>query len=138
MYAAFGAATLVGTVSLSGLYMIGTQSKQNTPGFWTSIREAIVGTHQDFTEGSIERAILLLSVPMVLEMCMESLFGVVDVFWVAHLGADAIVVDVGQCIEIDLVQQLAMERELEFLVFGLERCFARAWAQQALLPIQLR
>src|SRR5216684_1932971 len=60
------------------------------PGFWSSLREAVVGSGQDFTEGSIERAIVLLAVPMVLEMCMESLFGVVDVFWVAHLGADAI------------------------------------------------
>src|SRR6202035_6109416 len=59
-------------------------------GFWSSLREAVVGTRQDFTEGSIGRAIVLLAVPMVLEMCMESLFGVVDVFWVAHLGADAI------------------------------------------------
>lgn len=60
------------------------------PGFWSSLREAVAGTRQDFTEGSIDRAIILLAVPMVLEMCMESLFGVVDVFWVAHLGADAI------------------------------------------------
>jgi len=60
------------------------------PTLWSSLREAVMGTSQDFTEGSIERAIILLAVPMVLEMCMESLFGVVDVFWVAHLGADAI------------------------------------------------
>jgi putative MATE family efflux protein len=64
-------------------------SKTPTPGFWTSIKEALLGSHQDYTQGSIERAILLLSVPMVLEMCMESLFSVVDVFWVAHLGSDA-------------------------------------------------
>ena len=62
----------------------------SVPGFWSSLREAVAGTSQDFTEGSIERAILLLSVPMVLEMYMESLFGVVDIFWVAHLGPDAI------------------------------------------------
>jgi putative MATE family efflux protein len=65
-------------------------SEARVPGFWSSLREAVVGSRQDFTEGSIERAIVLLAVPMVLEMCMESLFGVVDVFWVAHLGADAI------------------------------------------------
>src|ERR1700676_3696586 len=59
-------------------------------GFWSSLREAVMGSRQDFTEGSIGRAIVLLAVPMVLEMCMESLFGVVDVFWVARLGADAI------------------------------------------------
>jgi putative MATE family efflux protein len=61
-----------------------------TPGLWSSLREAVMGTSQDFTEGGIERAIILLAVPMVLEMCMESLFGVVDVFWVSHLGADAV------------------------------------------------
>jgi len=62
----------------------------SVPGFWSSLREAVAGTKQDFTEGNIERAIILLAVPMVLEMCMESLFGVVDIFWVAHLGQDAI------------------------------------------------
>jgi putative MATE family efflux protein len=65
-------------------------AEARVPGFWSSLREAVVGSRQDFTEGSIGRAIVLLAVPMVLEMCMESLFGVVDVFWVAHLGADAI------------------------------------------------
>src|ERR1700704_6127399 len=59
-------------------------------GFWSSLREAVMGSSQDFTQGSIGRAIVLLAVPMVLEMIMESLFGVVDVFWVSHLGADAI------------------------------------------------
>jgi len=57
---------------------------------WSSIREAIRGSHQDFTTGSLNRAILLLAIPMVLEMVLESLFAVVDVFWVGRLGADAI------------------------------------------------
>src|SRR5207245_471761 len=61
-----------------------------SPTFWTSVREALRGSHQDFTTGSINRAIFLLAIPMVLEMVMESLFAVVDVFWVAHLGASAI------------------------------------------------
>ncbi len=60
------------------------------PGIWSSLREAVMGSSQDFTEGAIGRAIVLLAVPMVLEMCMESLFGVVDVFWVSRLGADAV------------------------------------------------
>ena len=57
---------------------------------WSSIREAIQGSHQDFTAGSLNRAILLLAIPMVLEMVLESLFAVVDVFWVGRLGPDAV------------------------------------------------
>jgi putative MATE family efflux protein len=67
-----------------------TTIQARVPGFWSSLREAVMGSSQDFTQGSIGRAIVLLAVPMVLEMIMESLFGVVDVFWVSHLGADAI------------------------------------------------
>src|SRR5579871_5965812 len=60
------------------------------PGVWASIREALRGSHEDFTTGSLNRAILLLAVPMVLEMVLESLFAVVDVFWVGRLGANAV------------------------------------------------
>ncbi len=44
------------------------------------LKEALLGTHQDFTEGDLRRGIVLLAIPMILEMAMESLFGIVDVF----------------------------------------------------------
>ena len=57
---------------------------------WASLKEAVRGSHQDYTEGNLNRAILLLAVPMVLEMVLESLFAVVDVAFVGRLGADAV------------------------------------------------
>src|SRR5579872_3286805 len=57
---------------------------------WSSLVEAVRGSHQDYTTASLNRAILLLAVPMVLEMVLESLFAVVDVAWVGRLGADAV------------------------------------------------
>src|ERR1700690_2034371 len=64
-----------------------TEAQQ--PSLWSSIREAVRGSHQDFTKGSLNRAILLLAIPMVLEMVLESLFAVVDVFWVGRIGSNA-------------------------------------------------
>ena len=61
-----------------------------TPGIWQSLKEAIRGSHQDLTEGSISRAVFLLAIPMVLEMVMESLFSIVNVFWVTRLSSDAV------------------------------------------------
>lgn len=57
---------------------------------WRDILESISGTDQDFTQGSLSRAILLLSIPMVLEMMMESLFALFDTIFVARLGAGAL------------------------------------------------
>ena len=60
-------------------------------GFWATVREALRGSHHhDYTSGPIGRAIILLAIPMVMEMVMESVFAVVDVFWVAHLGPNAV------------------------------------------------
>ncbi|HXA51343.1 MAG TPA: MATE family efflux transporter [Candidatus Acidoferrum sp.] len=56
---------------------------------WALVKEAISGSEQDFTEGSLTRGIALLAIPTILEMLMESSFAVVDSFWVAKLGADA-------------------------------------------------
>lgn len=54
------------------------------------IAEALSGKQQDFTRGPIRRGVFLLAIPMVLEMSMESLFAIVDIFFVAKLGAAAI------------------------------------------------
>lgn len=60
------------------------------PGLWATLREAVKGSHQDFTQAPVGRAVLLLAVPMVLEMLMESVFAVADIFFVGRLGADAV------------------------------------------------
>lgn len=54
------------------------------------LRQAIRGSEESFTEGSINRAIFLLSVPMILEMVMESLFAVVDIFFVSKVSTEAV------------------------------------------------
>jgi putative MATE family efflux protein len=57
--------------------------------FWGAIRESLRGSHRDYTVGPVGRSIILLAIPMVLEMCMESIFAVVDIKWVSYLGPDA-------------------------------------------------
>jgi len=57
-------------------------------GLWSAVRESLRGGHRDYTSGPIGRAIILLAIPMVLEMCMESIFVVVDIKWVSYLGED--------------------------------------------------
>src|SRR5687767_2329946 len=60
--------------------------------FWQVVRLSLKGQHLDYTAVPLNRAVLLLAVPMVLEMIMESLFAVVDVFWVSRLGSEAVAV----------------------------------------------
>ena len=60
--------------------------------FWSILREAVRGSARDFTSEPIGRSLFLLAVPMILEMIMESTFAVVDIFFVAKLGAEAVAV----------------------------------------------
>lgn len=70
-----------------------TQHKNH--GILATLREAVLGSRQDFTQGSIGRAVVLLSVPMILEMMMESLFGLVDMYWISKLKNPDAVAAVG-------------------------------------------
>jgi putative MATE family efflux protein len=66
------------------------ESTSVSPRFWPTVREAIRGSQEDLTKIPLRRAVLLLTVPIVLEMSMESLFAVVDIFYVSKLGAQAV------------------------------------------------
>ena len=68
----------------------GSQGLATSPGFWALVKEAVTGSQRDFTREPVGRAVILLAIPMVLEMMMESVFAVVDIFWVSKLGPDAV------------------------------------------------
>ena len=57
--------------------------------FWRTFLEAIHGTERDYTEGPVGKSVILLGIPMVLEMVMESVFAITDIFFVGHLGPQA-------------------------------------------------
>ncbi len=54
------------------------------------LRDAFSEGDQDFTRGPLGRAVVVLAIPMVLEMAMESVFAITDIFWVARLGPGAV------------------------------------------------
>jgi putative MATE family efflux protein len=70
----------------------GAQRSGRLAALLRDLRTALSGGEHDYTQERMGRAILLLAIPMVLEMVMESIFVVVDIFWVSHLGPDAIAV----------------------------------------------
>jgi putative MATE family efflux protein len=58
--------------------------------FFKYFKEALRGKEQDFTSGSIRRAVFMLSVPMILEMLMESVFAIVDILYVSRVSVNAV------------------------------------------------
>jgi putative MATE family efflux protein len=70
--------------------MAPTTPTRRIAGAWRAVADAMRGARRDYTTEPLGRAIFILAVPMVLEMMMESLFAVADVFWVGHLGAQAV------------------------------------------------
>ncbi|MFN0039487.1 MAG: MATE family efflux transporter [Burkholderiales bacterium] len=65
-------------------------SAASSPSFWSDLRAALRGTNADYTRIPLKRAVFLLAVPMMLELVLESTFAVVDIFFVAQLGASAV------------------------------------------------
>ncbi len=72
-----------------------TSTTNKISSFLRLFKQAVRGEEQDYTALSINRAIFLLSIPMILEMVMESLFAVVDVYWVSRLNDNDAVATIG-------------------------------------------
>lgn len=68
---------------------VDTTTHKGKTSVWSYLKESLRSEHQDFTTGSIRKAIFMLAIPMILEMCMESVFAVVDIFFVGKLGPNA-------------------------------------------------
>ncbi|SEK92470.1 putative efflux protein, MATE family [Aquimarina amphilecti] len=67
-----------------------TQNKLTLSRLFSYFKLAVSGKEQQFTSGSIRKAVFMLAIPMILEMMMESIFALVDAYWVSNLGANAI------------------------------------------------
>ena len=70
--------------------MTPVQPKNKLQILWSAFRLSLNGTEQDYTQGSIRKAVFLLAIPMILELSLESVFAVVDMFFVSKLGQNAI------------------------------------------------
>ena len=66
-----------------------TQYKTKLSFFFSLVKRSLRGDAHDYTQGSIRQAIILLAIPMILELSLESVFAVVDIFFVSRLGSDA-------------------------------------------------
>ncbi|MGZ4037043.1 MAG: MATE family efflux transporter [Bacteroidia bacterium] len=62
----------------------------NVSKFYRALKQSLNGQEQDYTQGSIPKAVVLLAIPMILELSLESVFAVVDMFFVSKLGENAI------------------------------------------------
>jgi putative MATE family efflux protein len=74
--------------------------------FYKNFKLSLSGEESVFTSGNMPRAIFILSVPMILEMCMESLFAVVDIFFLGQYSEDAVAV-------------VALTESAEFIVYSI-------------------
>jgi putative MATE family efflux protein len=79
---------------MSYFYLVIMQSTKNHTisirQFFKYLKIAVSGKEQEFTSGSIRRAVFMLSIPMILEMMMESIFAIVDIFYVSQVSVNAV------------------------------------------------
>ena len=87
-----------------------TPPQEDSQSLWSAVKESLRGSHRNYTTGPIGRSILLLAIPMVLEMVMESVFAVVDIYWVSHLDPS---------IATDAVATVGLTESLLTLVYAL-------------------
>ncbi len=105
--------------------------------YFSLFRQAVAGSEQDYTVGSIRRAVILLAIPMVLEMCLESVFALVDIFFVGKLG-NAAVATVGFTESVlSIVYSLAMGLSMAATALVARRVGEKNYAEAAHAGMQV-